>query len=41
MFLQNTPIALDELVPKLEAIAENGYDQRIFVRGDKTVTTAR
>lgn len=37
VFLQNTPIGADELVPKLRAISENGYDQRIFVRGDKTV----
>ena len=37
IFLQNTPIAADELVPKLMAISENGYNQRIFVRGDKTV----
>lgn len=37
VFLQNTPIATDELVPKLMAISENGYNQRIFVRGDKTV----
>jgi len=35
--LENESIALDELVPKLTAIAENGYDQRIFVRGDKTI----
>ena len=38
LFLQNTPIELTELVPKLEAIAANGYDQRIFVRGDQTVS---
>src|SRR5215813_323345 len=37
IFLQNTPIAADELVPKLMAISENGYNQRIFVRGDKAV----
>jgi biopolymer transport protein TolR len=37
IFLQNTPIAIDELVPKLMAISENGYAQRIFVRGDKAV----
>jgi biopolymer transport protein TolR len=37
VFLQNTPIAEDELVPKLMAISENGYNQRIFVRGDRTV----
>jgi biopolymer transport protein TolR len=37
IFLQNTAIQLDELVPKLTAISQNGYDQRIFVRGDKNV----
>ena len=37
VFLQNTEIPVDELVPKLMAISENGYQQRIFVRGDKTV----
>ena len=37
IFLQNTPIGIDELVPKLMAISENGYAQRIFVRGDKAV----
>jgi biopolymer transport protein TolR len=37
IFLQNTPIAEEELVPKLQAISNNGYNQRIFVRADKTV----
>ncbi|MSP94075.1 MAG: protein TolR [Alphaproteobacteria bacterium] len=37
VFLQNTLIAEEELVPKLEAISGNGYNQRIFVRGDRTV----
>jgi biopolymer transport protein TolR len=41
VFLQNTPVELGELVPKLEAIAANGYDQRIFVRGDQTVEYGR
>lgn len=35
IFLQDTEIAIDEVVPKLEAIAANGYDQRIYVRGDQ------
>jgi biopolymer transport protein TolR len=38
VFLQNTPVELGELVPKLEAIAANGYDQRIFVRGEERVS---
>ena len=37
VFLQNTPVGIDDLVPKLMAISNNGYNQRIFVRGDKTV----
>ena len=37
IFLQETEISLDEIVPKLKAIAAAGYEERIFVRGDKTV----
>jgi biopolymer transport protein TolR len=37
IFLQETEVTASELVPRLTAIAENGYDQRIFVRGDKSV----
>ena len=37
IYLQNTPIAIDDLVPKLTAISNNGYNQRIFVRGDRSV----
>jgi len=37
VFLQETEVELDALVPKLQAIAQNGYDERIFVRGDKSV----
>ncbi len=36
IFLQDTEIPLDEIVPKLKAIASTGYDERIFVRGDKS-----
>lgn len=41
IFLQNTVVPEDELVAKLTAIAHNGYDQRIFVRGDKSVDYGR
>ncbi|MFD1745247.1 protein TolR [Rhizobium helianthi] len=34
IYLQETPIAIDEVVPKLEAIATTGYNERIYVRGD-------
>jgi biopolymer transport protein TolR len=39
VFLQNTEVPLEELVPKLKAIsaARGGNDERIYVRGDKTV----
>ena len=39
VFLQNSEIKVDELVPKLQAItqARGGNDERIYVRGDKTV----
>ncbi len=36
LFLQETEITLDEIVPKLIAIARAGYDERIYVRGDRT-----
>ncbi len=41
IYLQNTPIEEDALVERLTAIAANGYDQRIFVRGDKAVDYGR
>ena len=34
IFLQKEPIREDQLVDRLTAIAANGYNQRIFVRGD-------
>ena len=37
IYLQDTPIEIEELDPRLQAIAQNGYDQRVFVRGDRTV----
>ena len=37
VYLQNTDIKLDELIPKLQAIAKNGGDERIYVRGDRKV----
>ncbi|MGK8639418.1 protein TolR [Brucella anthropi] len=35
IFLQETEIPIDEVVPKLQAISKTGYEERIFVRGDK------
>jgi len=39
VYLQNTEISVEELVPKLKAITEarGGVEERIFVRGDKQV----
>jgi len=39
VFLQNSQIDLDELVPKLKAVtdARGGFDERIYVRGDRKV----
>ena len=36
IYLQETEIEIDEVVPKLQAIATTGYDERIYVRGDRT-----
>ncbi|MBD8893726.1 protein TolR [Roseibium litorale] len=35
IFIQETEIPLEEVVPKLKAIAANGYEERIYVRGDQ------
>lgn len=34
VFLQESEIGIDELIARLEAIAEAGYEERILVRGD-------
>lgn len=41
IYLQDTETAQDEIVPRLLAISENGYDQRIFLRGDRSVDYGR
>jgi len=41
IYLQKEVVTEDQLVPKLQAISQNGYDQRIFVRGDQTVDYGR
>ncbi len=38
VFLQNSEIKIEELVPKLKAITDargGGFDERVYVRGDK------
>jgi biopolymer transport protein TolR len=39
VFLQNSEIAIEDLVPKLKAVTETrgGFEERIFVRGDRRV----
>ncbi|MGZ5805318.1 MAG: protein TolR [Xanthobacteraceae bacterium] len=39
VFLQNSEIPIDELIAKLKAVTEarGGFDERIYVRGDKKV----
>ena len=37
VFLQETEIELEKLVPRLRAITANKRDTRIFVRGDRSV----
>ena len=37
VFLQETPVTVEELAPRLIAITNSGYDERIYVRGDRNV----
>ena len=37
VFLQETQIELEQLVPRLTAITENKKDSRIFIRGDRGI----
>ena len=37
VFIQETEIRLDELGAKLKAIAKNGVEEQIFIRGDKGI----
>ena len=41
VFIQETEVVLDELVPKLLAITERRTDARIFVRGDRAIAYGR
>ncbi len=41
IFLQDQPIQLTDLVTRLQAIAQNNADRRIFVRGDKDLPYGR
>jgi biopolymer transport protein TolR len=37
VFIQETQIQISDIAGKLKAIAKNGYDEPIFVRGDKGI----
>ncbi|WP_319496596.1 protein TolR [uncultured Cohaesibacter sp.] len=37
VYLQDQPVEFDKLVETLLGVAKNGYEERIFVRGDKDV----
>ena len=41
LYLQELKITLDELIPKLRAIAAERENMRIFVRGDKAIDYGR
>ncbi|MEO9789635.1 MAG: protein TolR [Aurantimonas coralicida] len=36
IYLNDTVIPIDEVVAKLQAVAKAGYEERIFVRGDRS-----
>ncbi|ADM08745.1 TonB system transport protein, ExbD/TolR family protein [Parvularcula bermudensis HTCC2503] len=38
IFVQDTEIALDNLAPHLTAVRQAGYDQRIYVQGDRAAS---
>ncbi len=38
VFIGEDEVATDQLVPKLNALATNGTEERIYVRGDKTAS---
>ncbi|GGF16875.1 protein TolR [Aliidongia dinghuensis] len=41
IYVQETPIEADALLPKLQAITENNQDATIYVRGDKAINYGR
>jgi len=38
VYLQETTVDLNELSARVLAIAQGGYDQRVYIRGDRTVS---
>jgi biopolymer transport protein TolR len=41
LFLQDTEVALESLVPRLNAITNNKPDTRVYVRGDRAIDYGR
>jgi biopolymer transport protein TolR len=41
IYIQDTEVELEKLVPRLKAITENKPDTRIYVRGDKSIDYGR
>ncbi len=41
IFIQDTEVELEKLVPRLKAITENKPDTRIYLRGDKSIDYGR
>jgi biopolymer transport protein TolR len=41
IFLQETEVALAELVPRLVAITDENRDARVFIRGDRALVYGR
>jgi biopolymer transport protein TolR len=38
VYLQNDLVPFDEILPRLQALAGEGYDRRIFIRGDQSAS---
>lgn len=36
VYLQETVVAIEEVVPRMRAISREGYDRRVFIRADAT-----
>lgn len=41
VFIQDTEVPIDNLVPRLRAITENKADTRIYLRGDQSINYGR
>jgi biopolymer transport protein TolR len=41
LFLMDAPVANDELIAKLQAVAKEGFDERIYLRADKGILYGR